>query len=290
MRIPNVVLNIEGYRSKIYNGELQDESEDLSQDPDSHTYINPDSPDWADLPTVQKRTEEAFTWLYKQKGFGAFWSHAQTLKRMDELSVEDYGVAKGVLAELVLFHTIKEWIKHNNLQNTWKIYHSLFVPFKNKQGQTELDIVLASRFTVVVFEVKSYNGEKTLKGECTIVRKSSSRDIFKQNAMHVRVLKEAMNPETILSDVGAFKSVLFSFATGSINDKRTETYKRLMPVVDENSLVHFLNSLLAKANRTNWGDNIFNELDSIADNKITMEEHIRFLEERYAEDQDVEEV
>jgi hypothetical protein len=181
---------------------------------------------------------------------------------MDFLSQDHFLLAKGELAEVFLTHTIEEWIKRGNLQAKWRVYPHYYFPYKSGKGHTEIDVLLVSRNVIVVFEAKSYSGDKIIVGDCEVKVRGVLSDIFKQNSHHCKALYEHLQ-DLVLGSSGALKSVFFSFSSGGLVDERTVDRQALMPVVDEDNLPHFLNALERSAESVLWASEIFTRIESI---------------------------
>lgn len=219
---------------------------------------------------VYERTEHAFLQLYKKKGYDAFRETVIQMKRKPESFKEEWALFKGESAEMFLFITISEFIKVHNLP--WKVFHSLVIPHWNQKDKTtECDVVLVSETNITVFEAKSYSGNKTLTGLCTITRSSGSADVYSQNALHCRSLSVLIEKHNLKKDAG-MKSALFSFSEGDLKDKRNKDAKKLMPALDEDSLLRYLTAL-TKVNCKYWSADVIGAVEELS-TKHTREEHI----------------
>lgn len=267
MNIPAVIFEMEAYRQKI--SELGNNESTKTIDSLLTNITLSNSKD------IRKRTEEIFVWVNKELGYTEFRNMAIRLKRIEALSKDDYSTVKGLLAELFFVITIKEFIKLNKLDD-WKLYHSLIIPFKSKLGSTEIDIVIVNKYIVVVCEVKSYNGNKKLTKECTISTSSISKDLRQQNGMHCKALWEHISSAS-LTEIGALKSVFLSFSDGTLKDNRSIDNKQLMPCVDENNIIHFLNAL-KNVNHISWKSNIYSIFEELSGCGISAEEHLKYVQ------------
>lgn len=251
-RIPKIVLDLYDYRSKMYS----------------------DSKKADDLPvfdTVRDRTEYIFRWLYDTQGYSEFIKTAVKLKRIQGLEQEDFNISKGMIAEIVLLCSIEEWIKQSG-SSDWNLYREFYVPHRNGNGVTEIDIVLYSTYTIVVWEVKSYSGKKTITKECTI-NTSREHDLFYQNGLHIESLMKQIEP-LCLSKIGAVKSVYFNFSLGEVNDDRTPKNKKLIPVIDENNIFTFLEAMRTSCIASKWDKGLDNKMSEIRNMGITREQHM----------------
>ena len=257
MNIPAVILEMESYRKQVAHGVKGNEEKKSTKPPKNIPVI-----DLKDFDSIQDRVRESFRWVYETQGYAEFLTFCKKMKNMDFLSQDSFSRAKGELAEVFLTYTIEEWIKRGNLQSKWRVYPHYYIPYRSGKGHTEIDVLLVSRNIIVVFEAKSYSGDKTIVGDCDVKVRGRLTDIFKQNSLHCRALYEHIQ-DLVLGPSGAMKSVFFSFATGSLVDERTPDKQRLMPAIDENNLPHFLNALEKNAETLAWSSEIFSRVESI---------------------------
>ena len=235
--IPKIVLDLYEYRKQVYAKQ--------SKDP-------------ADLPSftdIRQRVEYIFRWLYDTHGYRAFIDTAVRLKKIEGLEGDDFNTAKGLIAEIVLVCAIEEWQKQIRKQTEeWNYTRELYIPHRNGKGITEIDVILYSPYTIVVFEVKSYSGKKIITQECTI-RTHRVHDLFAQNGLHIESLMKQIEPHC-LSKVGAIKSAYFNFSLGDVVDERIPRNKQLIPVIDETNIFTFLEAMRKSCTRMNWDKKI----------------------------------
>lgn len=270
--IPRIIVEAQDYRAKVL-------AEYFSQDPDiteeERVQLDPNSDLILDqeLESVKARTSYALLKLYEEKGYDTFKETCVKMKVAKSLDRTNYGTFKGELAEIYLYVTLMEFIKKFDLP--WKLHHSLIIRKpEGEAGSTECDLVLLAEEMSVVFEVKSYNGNKKLTDVCTINVNGRSSNIYNQNALHCRSLQAHINKFNLSSKYG-MKSVLFSFATGSLEDCRTTDNKKLLPVLTEDNLLSFL-SALTKLKQKFWKPELFDAVGSLV-GQVSMEEHIAYL-------------
>lgn len=149
----------------------------------------------------------------------------------------------GEICEALLEVLLLDYINRNNLQNRWFIEKGMVLKdlnSNNKNFYTELDLTLFTPGKIVLFECKSYAGDKKICDECTIVRTCGEFDVYKQNLNHMKVLNS--NIKTCFNGKSnAYKMVLFNFSLGTIKDLREEQWKKRMPIIDIDNLDDFLN-------------------------------------------------
>jgi len=248
---------MEGYRKQVAYGIKEKTKHKSNKAPKEIPVI-----DLKDHDTIQERVQASFKWVYETQGYAEFLSFCKKMKSMDFLSQEAFSRAKGELAEVFLVHTIEEWIKRGSLGSKWKVYPHYYIPYKSGRGHTEIDVLLVSRNCIIVFEAKSYAGNKVIVRDCSVKVKNRLTDIFSQNSLHCKTLYEHIQ-DLVLGNSGAMKSVFFSFATGNLQDDRTPDKQRLMPAIDEILLPHFLNALEKNAITVTWSSGIFARIESI---------------------------
>ena len=258
MNVPAVILEMESYRKQVAYGVKDKEKPEPNKSPKEIPVI-----DLKDHDSIQERVRESFRWVYETQGYPEFLAFCKRMKSMDFLSQDSFSRAKGELAEVFLTLTIEEWIKQNNLSSKWRVYPHYYFSYKSGRGHTEIDVLLVSRNCIVVFEAKSYAGEKLVVGNCEVKVRGRITDIYSQNALHCKALYEHIQ-DLVLAKSGAMKTVYFSFATGSLSDERTADKRNLMPAIDEEILPHFLNALEKNASTVTWSGEIFSRIESIS--------------------------
>lgn len=276
MSVPKVFLEAQEYRKKVLEPYLtEEEYEDYDEEDDevesystASLYLTEEHRD------IRSRTNYALVQLYEQKGYDVFARTCENMKHNNWFDKSEYGQFKGECAEAFLYVTIDAFIKKNNLP--WRIYQSLVVPHRNgEQGATtEIDIVLVSEQQIVVFEAKSYNGNKTITDECTVHHGGKTTDIFGQNGLHCESLQKKILDLNINAYKG-MKTAFFSYAVGSINDKRSPEMKTRMPALDERTIQLFLGAL-AKLETKYWRYDIFDRFDQLS-KELTMKDHMRYV-------------
>lgn len=270
MNIPKVILDAKDYRRSV-----------VGQHAEVHEVEVEDVlPDLVDLDlseehkTVKERTNYALLQLYEQKGYDIFKKTILNMKGNKWFKATDYGTFKGECAEIYLYATVMEFVKKFDL--SWRVFLSLVIPHRDGIAghTTELDLVLVSEEMITVFESKSYGGDKKITDVCSIKRSSGKTDIYGQNALHCESLIKQIADFNI-NDQKGMKSVLFSYAEGSLEDVRDTQYKRLMPVITEDNLLSYLTSL-TKLEDKFWRDGVYKCLDNLAD-KYTMQDHMNHI-------------
>jgi hypothetical protein len=270
--IPRVIVEAQDYRAKVLAEYFSQEPE-LTEEERQQLTSSSDLILDKELTSIKERTNYALLKLYADKGYDAFKETCLKMKVTKSLDRTDYSTFKGELAEVYLYVTIMEFIKKFNLN--WKLYHSLVISKPvSEGGSTECDLILVAEEMLVVFEVKSYNGEKTITDLCTISVNGKKKNIYDQNALHCRCLQWHIKPLNLGGKYG-MKSALFSFATGSLKDTRAKEHQQLMPLLTEDNVLNFLTAL-SKLKQKFWTSEIFDCIDSLV-GQISMEEHLSYL-------------
>lgn len=273
MPVPKVIVDLHEYRAGVVEKYTTLQTIEILEDviSDDKVQVTLDLPE--KKLSAKERTNYALLQLYYQKGYKIFRDVCYSLKENPGLNSSDFGIFKGEVAEVFLYVTALAFIEKFKLD--YKVYLSLVIPkYTGIQGETtELDLVLVSKNMIVVFEAKSYGGDKKIKDICTISRKSGSRDIYQQNAMHIKSLFKLIEKYNI--NGRGVKSVLFSYSLGKLEDIRDKRYKELMPVVTENNLLAFLTTL-SKLNTECWTQEALDIIEETS-KKYTMEDHMKHI-------------
>lgn len=271
VKVPKAMLEAQPYRKAIVGVN----TEEVEVDP-----VDYEEESAVDLElteshgSVKERTNYALIQLYQQKGYDIFKQTCLNMKGNNWFDKDEYGFFKGECAEVFLYVTILEFIEKYQLP--WKVYLSLVVPHKDGIAghTTELDLVLVSEEMITVFEAKSYGGDKIIRDICSIQRKHGTKDIYSQNALHCESLIKQIAYFNI-NDQRGMKSILFSYAEGSLTDARQSKYKRLMPILTENNILKYLTSL-TKLEDKYWKYDIYAKVSQLS-YELTMEDHMNYI-------------
>lgn len=146
----------------------------------------------------------------------------------------------GEICETVLEIGILEFQKRNPQKTKdWVVKRGLIlkdIENPNSDFLTEIDAVLATPKRICLFECKSYSGDKEIVGRGTVRSKYRTFDVASQEALHAEVFEKQFNR----FGKGKIQTVLFSFAKGSLVDKRSALVKKQLPVVEIKNLWGFL--------------------------------------------------
>ena len=105
----------------------------------------------------------------------------------------------GEVCEVVLEMILQAMISQKHPD--WFYIKGLILPdaeSNNHEFLTEIDFVLFTKECVYCIECKSYAGDKTITGKGTInLANGDSRDVYKQNSMHLEVLDKMIKAFSI---------------------------------------------------------------------------------------------
>lgn len=213
-----------------------------------------------------------------------------SLKLIGELekkSGEKYNKMRGELAEVlleVLLRDIGNIINEEGYK--YQLIKNLAMIKRGKNGKlysSEIDICFCTEFRCYLFECKSYKGEKTLTGECTLngLRKM---DIAGQSKVHFDFFKEIFD-ECRLKYIGGrgniqkpYKLVFFEFSAKGVIDKRKIEYKDRIPLLTYSNFYNFFLEEL-KSKDKQWDliklEKNMKKLDSKRD--LIMDYHVKRL-------------
>ncbi|MFF2798256.1 nuclease-related domain-containing protein [Lysinibacillus xylanilyticus] len=270
MNVPRVILEVQSYRKDV----VGDVEEVIYQDGEEVEIFQTDLELAQSYESVKERTNYALLQLYEQKGYDLFKKTCLNMKGNSWFNTSDYSTFKGECAEVFLYVTILEFIEKFNLP--WYAFLSLVIPHRDgiEGHTTEIDLVLVSEEMITVFESKSYGGDKTIKDVCSIVRKNGTKDIYGQNALHCESLLKQIADFNI-NDQRGMKSVLFSFAEGSLDDVRDPQYKKFMPVLTEDNVLQYLTSLTKLKNKY-WKSGVVDKVSQLS-KMLTAEDHMAYI-------------
>jgi len=233
-------------------------------------------------PNIKEKTNDILWEVYNKEGFSRFSNLISYLKSFGRQDFNDLIQVKGEIAEVVLEITISHFIKKFSLP--WKVYRTLIIPYSSSSSSsTELDLILLTPQVVTVFEVKSYNGEKTITGDCFMKAVNhgvtQEKDIFSQNKLHIKAFWMNFG-NYAKGETGVIKSVMFSFATGKVIDMRDPAKKIIMPIYDESTISSYLEALRQINFDPRWESDLVNAIDKAKASSISLEDHISNINSR----------
>ena len=194
-------------------------------------------PSLAKPDSAQASIRQSILRFYSQRGIEQTREFCQKLLEAENHKDNKDFKAKvhGEICEALLEAILTDYIKKNKLSNRWFFEKGMVIKdldSRNKDFYTELDLTLFTPGKVVLFECKSYAGEKKLCDECTIVRSCGEFDVYKQNKNHMVVLNTNIKSCCTSNVAGAYKLALFNFSIGGLKDLRDEKRKKIMPVIE----------------------------------------------------------
>lgn len=144
----------------------------------------------------------------------------------------------GEVCETVLEILVCDYCRQNRERTRdwcWQKGIILTDPTKKQSSfLTEIDFTLFTPQCIYLFECKSYAGKKILVDDGTIVRENGSEfDVFRQSLLHVETLDKWL-ANTSTNPV--YQLVMFDFSRGELTDTRGAKERKLMPLVNENTL------------------------------------------------------
>lgn len=173
------------------------------------------------------------------------------------LDVDSHGQKKmkvnGEVCEVVLRVLSLHYLKTRKLGGN--VFHSMVLnDLKNPTSpfRTELDFTLLTPTVCLTGECKSFVGDITVVGDCTLSRKDLEADVARQTLVHARCLRSYLEkfslPGTglVKPPFGAF---CFIYSNGALFDKRTSKAKDMIPVVTIKNLYAYYDKVFAASKR-----------------------------------------
>jgi hypothetical protein len=161
---------------------------------------------------------------------------------------EKVSMVRGKLCEAVLEVLILEYIKLNELQDTWFYVPSLYlrdIHSQNMKFRSEVDMVLFTPSRQVLFECKNLSGEKLLVDKGVIKRKGvrTDTDVYTQQKKHLDVFVGIFDSFKLRPVNSGYKICMFDFSSGSLEDRREDSWKNVFPVLNKDNLFEYLDNI-----------------------------------------------
>lgn len=196
---------------------------------------------------VKDSTNEVLKDLYKEKGLkDTIITAYQMLKINNHKSDKLFRAhLHGEICETVLELIIVDFMNRNKEQTKdWILSKGLILPNIDNIGstyRTEIDLTIFTPYKILTFECKSYAGDKTITGMCTVERKGmKSVNVYSQHSKHAMMLLKLFNPCRYVREgsdkVSPMQLAYFDFALGTIKDEREAIDKDRMPILRIDSI------------------------------------------------------
>lgn len=157
-------------------------------------------------------------------------------------------VIVGEITECLLVCIIKHFMdKHKEETKDWMIYKGLYVRDKVSSSVTEIDLVLFTQGTLIVFECKNYLGDKIIVDKGTITRKGKKDfDLYIQHSTHLKAAISQFDGlrDRLSNEFNSYKMVAFLFSSGTIMDNRELSWKKHLPFLGPVGIQKLLESEL----------------------------------------------
>lgn len=206
-----------------------------------------------DLRKYKENANRVLLESYDKHGYDYMLELAKYLVEQQNEAAKKYdgegqGTVLGELCETVLECKIKDYIKKNNLTDWFYVkgFYMRDIETQNTDFLTEIDLVLFTPEKIIIWECKSYKGDKIIVGQGDLKRIGRpGMNVFEQQKLHGDVFLKTFN---VFRDKGkdevprrdCFQLAVFSFAEGTLTDKRKPEHKLVMPFLEEPDLDGFL--------------------------------------------------
>jgi hypothetical protein len=191
----------------------------------------------------------------------------------------------GEIGESVLYVMIKDYCEKHKLKD-WYFTRSLIIKDRDNLRSdffTEIDFVLTTPARIVLFECKSYSGNKTLVGKGSINRvKKKGFNVFSQHLNHALYFSKLFDGLALKGKKGLqlYRYPIFSFSKDPVEDLRKNEWKTIMPLLEPSTLFSFLDKLrLSGTVLWNTPDviEVVKALEDISERNNFHDKHIAFL-------------
>lgn len=200
----------------------------------------------------QEKKLDKYLWqVYRQDGvkqFLAVCSSMLAIKDRDNWEKKKH--TNGEVCEVVLAVLTDNYFTKKRIEGS--VFQSV-VLFDKDQGRksdfrTELDFVTLTPGVCLTGECKSFVGDITVTGECTLTRGDLVADVARQSKLHAQHLRKylvSLTSET-QPPLGMF---CFLFSNGRVVDNRTQQWKAQLPVLTAGSLYAYYDRIFGRYSR-----------------------------------------
>lgn len=156
----------------------------------------------------------------------------------------------GEVCEVVLMGLSRKYLELSG--NEGRVYHSVVLKdLQDVHGEfrTELDFVMVTPYFMLTTECKSYYGDISISGNCTLSHMGRDTDVYRQSRLHhthlVRYAEQLSLPGQKLPRPPVFANA-FMFSKGRINDRRSEAQRKTIRVLTTSDLVGYYNAMFKR--------------------------------------------
>lgn len=201
--------------------------------------------------SLKDRTNKVLLDAYKAKGFRYALSLAEGIvKANHNKPMSERNVVVGEICEAVLAVCISEYMRLNPERTKGWFFTNQFIigdmETRNPKFLTEIDFVLFTPSKALLFECKGYIGDKVIVDKGTITRKGRENfDVYEQHRNHALTFSRMFGHFRMsgVPEFDCYQLAVFLFCTGSIEDKRNSTYKKVLPFVEVDGLFKLLSEI-----------------------------------------------
>lgn len=228
------------------------------------------------------KLEQLLYEAYEKRGINFVYETCSELLNIKDSSQKKPKVNGDVCETLLVFLT-KKYIEERQLTGNFVRSLVLRDPDRPKSPfRTEIDFLFYTPKIIFCIECKSYFGKKIITDKCTLDNGRYSCDIYKQNVLHTEVLHRNIislkYPKYRNNNKFNITMGTFFFANGDILDKRDNTFKSILPVLTQNNLFFYYDTMLSKCTDIIWDyPKIDSFLQTIAKSEKLHNEHKEYL-------------
>lgn len=187
---------------------------------------------------VKDALHNQLTDIYNKKGFDVLVEKSWKIMELSEnnASQEKYRQVKGEIAEIVLEYALCEVQKHLTFPSV--VLKGLCIPFRTGRNlTTEMDLVFITPYKIYMFECKSYKNRPVITKECLLNGKT---DVYKQHKLHTIALNQYISKYILSVKDRPYKCIFFEMSTEGVDDRRDDTWKKAIPVVNPENFVEYM--------------------------------------------------
>lgn len=189
--------------------------------------------------------------VLEKHGTDAFLNLSLDMLKVDHKGDREFRAqVNGEVCEVVIVGLSQQYIKLSGVKA--RVYHSVVLKdLRNLQGEfrTELDFVMVTPHFLLTSECKSYYGDISVTGNCTLSHAGQETDVYRQSKLHHSNLLE-YSKQLVLPKVGVPRPPVFAnafvFSNGNINDKRPPEQRRLLRILTTSSLIDYYEAMFKR--------------------------------------------
>ncbi len=236
----------------------------------------------------ERKFDQKLISVYNEYGVNTFLEVCTSMLGIrDKENAHKKMLVNGEICEVVIRVLTEHYLVKHSVRG--KVFHSLVLPnlyHPERPFRTELDFTVLTPYFCVTAECKSFVGDITVVGKCTLTRQAVNlppieADVDRQTQIHVSTLRPYLE-KFVKAGAGVVTPPLypicFLYSRGTLLDQRSKEDRNALPVLDVQKLFRYYDLLCKKCTKEVYDVKKASEaFQAMADSRILHIQHANYL-------------